>query len=407
MNFGRGLVIALFVALAGCGGGGSSAQPAPLITAPPQPDGSFVANGTNTATLTLKFPVRSSTAGAKRAPAYVSPSSTQLLVTISTYNGSSTLPSFVPSTPTTIALTTTGGSPNCSVSASIETCTATVPAPPGSVGYTFTVEDGSGTALATLSTTLAIAQGQTNSALAISLQGIAATVALTPPSLTANSAIAAPGSAIALTAFDPDGNQITGSTAFNNPITLTDNDSSGATQLSVNSGTAASSVVVTKPTDVVTIQYSGLAIVPFTIGWTGSDIAASTATVPTSSQPIAFSGTTLDSVVGDVNYNKPTLYFYFPTVAPQALSISESGWSNAPYNRFFNYALDPTSCGSGGSAVATVSPASGSAVSYSVTPQNDGICKITVSDFTGGQTAVAWIAVDSTSFSVNSKGRVK
>jgi hypothetical protein len=407
---GRAFAVAIVAALAGCGGGGGgSASPSVVVTPPPQPDGSFTANGTNTATLTLKFPVRSSTAGTKRAPAFVSPSSTQLVVTITSYNGSSTLPSFVSPATTTIALTTTGASPNCTISGPTETCTATVPAPPGSVGYTFTLEDGSNTPLATLATTLTIVQGQANASLAVTLEGIPATVALTPPALTANTALTAPGSAITFSAADPDGNAIGGTAPYANPITLTDNDPSGATQLSVNAGTAAASVTVAKPSDVVTIQYSGLAIVPFTIAWSGTGITAGNVMLTPALQPITFSGTTPDPA----NLNQPTLFFDAPTAAAQTLGVSENGWTNAPYNKTVSYALDsnpadsPGYCGTGGSLVATLSPASGTAASYAATPQNDGICKVTVTDFPGGQTAAAWLAVDSTTFTINNKGRVK
>ena len=44
---------------------------------------------------------------------------------------------------TLVALTTTGGSPNCTVAAGTETCTVPVSTPPGSVNYTFTIVDGS------------------------------------------------------------------------------------------------------------------------------------------------------------------------------------------------------------------------------------------------------------------------
>ena len=90
----------------------------------------------------------------------------------------------------------------------------------------------------------------------------------------------------------------------------------------------------------------------------------------------------------------------------QTLTISETGWSNAPFNHVFQYALDPATCVVPAGPVATVSPGSPSGgTSLVVTPMNTGICKMTITDFAGGQSSIVWLSVTTSTLTGNAKNR--
>jgi len=377
-----------------CGGGGGS------NISLPQPGSSGGNTTPQKATLTLRFTVGPSTS-AKKRPAYVSGNATQLVVLVNTVNGSSTLPSGVAS-PTTIALTTTGTSPNCTIVGSIETCTAQIPAPPGSVNYTFDLEDSSGALLATATQTFTITSGTAN-ALSLSLGGVAATVTVTGPTLT-------PGTtettALTVTAEDASGFTIGGSTPYNNPFTLRISDTSGATQLSVNGGTAATAVTVNAPTDVISVVYNGEATSNATISSGTSGVTASGTLTALAGAITLPSGTTLDNAANgglatDPNYDQPTVFFG-STGSQQTFTAQEVGWTSAPFDQTLTTTLDSTTCGSGASAVASVASSvnAAGADSIVVNGNNAGFCKMTLSDPFLASTIV-WISVTSSSLSVN------
>ncbi|HTV92869.1 MAG TPA: hypothetical protein VMG98_09155 [Verrucomicrobiae bacterium] len=382
--------------LCACGeGGGSSITPS-------QPGSSGTASSHQTATLTLRFNV-GSPSSSKTRPAYVSGNATQLIVLVNTVNGSSTLPSGVAGT-TTIGLTTTGTSPNCAVAGSVETCTAQVPAPPGSVSYTFNLEDASNDLLATATQTFTITSGTAN-ALSLSLGGVVATVTVSGPS-----PLFVPGtgatSTLTVTAKDASGYTIGGSTAYDNPFTLTIADTSGATKLTVNGGTAATTVTVNAPTDVVAVVYSGEATSNATIGTSTANVTASGTLVAAAGTITLPSGTLPDDagnggLVTDPNWNQPTVFFS-STGVQQTFTAQEAGWTNAPYSQTLTVTLDPTSCGSGGSAVASIASSTnvGGADSIVVNGNNSGFCEVTLSDpFLASITL--WISVTASNFSIN------
>jgi hypothetical protein len=103
-------------------------------------------------------------------------------------------------------------------------------------------------------------------------------------------------------------------------------------------------------------------------------------------KPIVFSGTTTDTnSPSDPNFNQATLTFQTPTAATQNYGVSEAGYAGT-----FTSTPDVATCGSGGSAVATI--ATSDHLTWTVTPHNAGLCKITVTD-TIGQSNLVWISV--------------
>jgi hypothetical protein len=204
-------------------------------------------------------------------------------------------------------------------------------------------------------------------------------------------------------AFDASGALIVGSAPYNNPFTLTDNDGSGATSLT-DGATTGSVVTVGGPNDVVILNFDGEDIDPFTITATIPGKAPQTAgTVQITHSPVTFPGTPNDTQrPSDPNFNQPTVAL---TAIPQTaqFTAAQVGWSDHGTHGF-TVALDPTTCGSGASAVVNVAPAPGTNNrTFNVTSQNPGVCKGTV---TGGppghpQSGTIWFSVTASRIIVN------
>jgi hypothetical protein len=376
MKTSRALIVLATMFLAGCGGGGSSGASAPVAPATQAPpDGALTSNGSNTAQLTIHFAAPgATTASTQRSPKFVSPSTTQITVTVNLVNGAAP-PAWVTPNPQVTALAV---GTNCTLSGGTETCTIPVMAPPGVVNYTFAVSDGTHT-LATLTANETLAQG-TNNSLSVTLQGIASTVAVTGASLAANSSIGS--EVLTVNASDVDGNLIVAPGNYNNPITLTDNDLTGVTSLSVNGVGSSPSVVVTAPTDVVRLNYNGQAVNNFTITASGAGIAG-TGTITSNVDDITFTGTTLDDaghggLNTDANFGQQTIFFATNT-GTQSITGAELGFSNAPYSKTFT--VDPGTivsttggtCGTGPTAVAAVT---GASPTFAITAQQVGVCSM-------------------------------
>jgi hypothetical protein len=383
MKYSRILAVASFLLLAACSGGGGSssspAVPAPLQTSSPITSGS-------TATLTLSFSLDDLSKG--RKPLFVSPNATSIQITVNSVNGNTTLPAGVPRT-TTVALSTAPGG-NCTVAGSTETCTIPIPAPPGVVSYTFSTFDASNNLLASITVSFTIVSGSSNTGLTTTLDGVVKTVPMTVPTLAAGTPQNNPCTIVPFTAKDASGATITGNAPFLFPFTVTDNDNSGHTYLTLNGvGSAGTLVVtVTANSDVVRVCYDGQAVSSFSLTVSGN--GATGGGGGTVLQPITFSGTTPDDSAhggtnADPNFNQPTLTFLGPGAATQPFGVSESGYSGT-----FTAVLDAATCGTGGSAVATIATSDNK--NWTVTPKNAGLCKVTVSD-TLGQSNVLWIRV--------------
>jgi hypothetical protein len=370
----RSLSVFTFVAsaalLAACGGGAgssSSAAPTALPTSAPQ--------AIHRANLVITFPVGHHTSANRKSPQYISPSTTEMVVVINTVNGG--LPPGGAAISETTALTV---GTNCTVSGGTETCTLSVIAPPGSVNYTFNATDGTNV-LSTLTTTIVNTVG-TNNLPSITLQGIVAgTVSVSGAALTANTPVTA-GETLTVVAYDADGNQIVnGSTSANyaNPITLTDNDATGQTKLSVDGHPASSSVITSNPSDVVTLTYTGQAANAFTITASGTGFSGG-GTISVNVNDITFTGTTNDDAAHgglstDPNWGQQTVFFT-ATSGTQNVTAAELGWTNAPYNQQFD--LVPgngtgNTCGTGG-GIATFSASP--ATTFTITAHGVGICSV-------------------------------
>jgi hypothetical protein len=391
--------------LCACGGGGGS-SPGTTISVPPPIQTSSSAQ---TATLTLRWTIGPSSNAKK--PNYISGNAAQLLVLINTVNGSTTLPANVPRS-TTIALTTTGSSPDCTITGTTESCAAQIPAPPGSVNYTFNLEDANGNVLSTATQTFTIVAGTSNPSLMVSLGGVVATVTVSVtgkvsliPSLTAPASIT-----LNVTAEDASGYTISGSTPYNNPVTLTTSDASNATELSVNGGSPANPVILTAPTDSVSLTYTGEATSNATITASGTGVSGG-GTIPAEPGTITLlSGTALDSAANgglatDPNFNQPTVFFS-STGVQQTVTATETGWTN-PFDQTLVVALDSSYCGSGASAIASVASNTTSAGTDAIVfnGNNVGFCEVTLSDGLLASTTL-WVTVTTGSLQVNSRPRV-
>lgn len=404
------LAVVAALALAGCGGGGGgSVAPAQPVVVPTTAPTTTPLGSMQSAKLTLRFPV--STGGTKshaRNPKFVDATNAAALVTIiNTYNGSATLPSWLAAyATTTVALSTSGGSPNCAVSAGIETCTVTVPAPPGSVNYTFNVTDAASTVLSTNTATESIAQGTTTVINNVTLQGVLASATIAPAVLTANVPQSA---ALGITIADPDGATITGSTTPYNGSSVTLTSNSAHLQLSVG-GAYAASVVIATPGDAanLTFSYDGEALaanaITLTATKTSDASTLGTVSLSTINSAATFSGLTVadsahGATSGQPNYNQPTEFFATTGQTQSLVTASELGFTNAPYNLALTATAD-AGCGSIISGVSIGAPSGGSQTITVTSGPTPGICKINVSDGLGDDTFY-WTSVSAASFGVN------
>jgi virginiamycin B lyase len=242
MHATRAASVAVAVALAGCGGGGSSAAPGRAPATTKQLPVTFA----------ITVPrAGSATNGHRRRPAYIS-AATQSAVVDVTQAGAA-------ATHTVIACT---GS----------TCAGTVPATIGADTFSIALKDqldGIGNTLATGQTTATVAEGQAN-AISVTFDGVIASVlvalAWSNPPVNSPATIK-----VNLTAEDADGKVIVGPGSYDNPILLSDSDTTGATKLSVSS--------VSSPNDPApTVSYNG--------AWLGGESASATitASVPTNAR---------------------------------------------------------------------------------------------------------------------------
>jgi hypothetical protein len=259
----RAIVVASLLVLAGCGGGGGT-TPSTGSGA----NGGSPSGGGSSSSGSIRFVIPnkgSSGASSSRGPAYVSPSSVSLKVTINSIGGNTSIPSSIPN-PQTTNLTTTGTNPPCAINAGVETCTVPIPVPTGSVSYTFDLYDATGATgnhLATATQTLTNVAG-TNPPVSVGLSGIVAKVAVTgTPAFQLETAAS---QQLSIVPEDADDNPITGSALYySGSLLITDNDTSGTTGLTLGSASTlpavgASSVTVTSgANDVIYLNYNGAA----------------------------------------------------------------------------------------------------------------------------------------------------
>ena len=271
----------MLLAACGGGGGGASSGGGPIPATPvPSPSASPPStSGTSTARVTITDPVGPSTLGAQRRPKHL-PKSTKTIA-ISANGGAAT--SFAYGV----------NSPTCVISPSTVTCTFDVQVPTGNDAIVVQALNGTGKLLATATVQQAVS-GTT--VVPVTLAGVPSSVTVklqqnTAPTGTATSV------PLAVTAFDADGNAITG--AYATPVTLTDDDKSGHTAISPNP--------VPSSTTAVGLTYDGgvaNARISSALAGSGSDgfasgVAAHEYAVPSGTPATSNSGTGTIVLGGD------------------------------------------------------------------------------------------------------------
>jgi len=372
----RLISLAGVLALSACAGGGGE----PLAQTPPQPQPAGYSGPLYAPQFTIRIPAPSSVG---RRPQYVTANILSIQIVLNTVNGAAPPSGLVLSVTTNIA-------PGSCASG----CTISGPSsPPGSDNFTLTTFDATnagGGAISTATTTLTIVQGTANSN-TITLLGIPHSFTLSGiPAGTAGTAFGSPAT-ITLTVKDVDGNTITGTYA--NSVTIADSDLSSLTQgsaLSINGAAVASSVTSTASSDVLTLNYGGLAILPATLTVSATGATNATATFAPTLQPIVYTG--------PLNGSTPEIDLYATsgTGSTGAFTASETGWTNGPYSKNLSLTV-PAGC----STIATASPASGT--SFTVTSAASpaaGTCTMTLGDSVG-QTKALTVTYSTSTFPVN------
>jgi hypothetical protein len=362
-------------------------------TSSPSPRSTATATAAPAGTASLSFTVKRNGSSAKRSTRALPLAAAQLVVTINSVNGSTTLPTGYQAQ-TTIALSSAAGG-NCTADTTGTTgmnCTVTIPAPPGTVNYTFTMLDSGSHQLATVSVSETVSG--VNPAFTVGLNSIVASVTIVSPAITWGQTSSGP---LSITYFDASGAQIVGGT-FANTVTITDGETTSSTELILGSGTPGKSVTVTQDGDVVTFTYDGSPIsgFTFTIGVSGGGPGGTVPVNPvTPTTPITFTNTDNGTISTDPNYQQPTLFF--STLGQnRSFTAFESGWSDV--GNSFTIALDPTTCGTGGSAAFTLTSTDNK--TFSVTSVSPALCKATVTG-APGQHVTLWLSVSTAPITIH------
>jgi hypothetical protein len=269
--------------------------------------------------------------------------------------------------------------------------------PPGSDAFsvtTFDAADATGNQIAKTPApqTFTVTAGAANGPFTITLDGIPASFTL--GAITAGTAGTASSQTLSIAVLDADGNTIAGTYA--NPVTLSDNDASAdlvnGTSLKVGAGAAAASVTLNSSTDAaaVTLAYGGLALASPNVALSAAGATGSSRTFTIALQPI---------VVTPASTN---LYAISGTGSTGSFAVSETGWSNAPYNKTFT--LGTPTC-STGTAAATFALATVDHLTWTDTAPASpvaGNCTVPITDFTGsGHSGSVTLTFTTGSFTVN------
>jgi hypothetical protein len=370
------LVLASTLFLTACGGGAGAGRSSLPRTMPAT--GPTLGTSAQNVSLTFSIPAVAPSSKA-RSPKFIPASAASVSISVTSANAP-------PVTMMANINTTT-----CPPVNGLLTCSLSIGAPLGSDTFSITLfagANGTGTPLAAGTTQSTIVANAANN---LTVQLLPASGSITinvTTTLVAGSAQS--GIPVAIVQNDGSGNRITGT--LPNPLTLVNGDGSGATTLKVN---GVAGTIVRASTDAVTLDYTGLALAPFTLGVSAAQsnlnaaIIITPAMLATTLAPITFSGTVVDATPGDANFGAPTLMFASSTSASQTITMSELGWSSAPFAGQFTLRADPLTCGTGVAPIVTTSTDDGRSVA--VTPQTAGLCKVTVAG--GPQNAIFWIAV--------------
>lgn len=339
-------------ALAACGGGGSMPATAPA-------GGSAPFTGTLAPTSFSLVVPAAGTSEAARRPAYISSASQSIVITLTLVAGNA--PAAGITTTVTSALT------NCASG-----CTVPGPnAPPDNDTFTLTIFDGTngtGHALSTATVVVSVNTGVANTASA-TLLGIPATFSVTGIAAMAAGTPLGAG-AFSVSALDGAGKTITGT--FAHPITVTSSLSTGTFAFAANGAAANNSTTLNASTDTIALSYTGLAVAPATMNVSATGATTATPALAPVLAPVTPTCTSScnGSSVSPANSLGATGTF----------TVSETGWSNSPYNQNFTVTA-PAAC----STVASVAPASGTSftVTRAVGALSGATCNLTVADGAG------------------------
>jgi Glycine rich protein len=211
------------------------------------------------------------------------------------------------------------------------------------------------------------------SQLKLTLAGLPAQIAITAPSAVAGTAFAQPA-AIDVDAADADGYTIVG--PYAQPITLTDSDATGATAIAT-SGKDTPSGELLASSDVATLSYTGLAIVPATLTATvkGTSISAGASFAPTLQPIVIVTGDTQNPSFAGIDMTE----YGTGKGTGGTIAASEAGWTSAPYSKTFTAAI-ATTC----THIATFVPANGTTfVVHDINNPSTGECTVTLTDGVG------------------------
>ncbi len=284
----RALAVLALAGLAACGGGAQS-----KVTPGAPASSSTPGAATTSAQFTITVPLAATVSSAQRAPAYVSPATKSVTITLSAVNGSAYTGS-----PNTIASNLATTNPNCS--GSPLTCTVSAPAAAGTDVFVVAAYDQpqaaaypatpAGNLLSQATLSVAVTANQANTAATpLILSGAAATFVIAGlPGATAGTAFGAP-QAFIVNAKDASGNTIVG--AYLRAVTLSDSDTSGATAIATSGSDGPPALTLLSSSDTATLSYTGATLASATI-----TAAAASATSGTAVFTPAAPGTTLSNL---------------------------------------------------------------------------------------------------------------
>ncbi len=367
-------------AAVGCGGGGSGAPPVPATAG--NPPGAMM-----NARVSIVIPL--SGPASQRHPAYVSPSTQSLSVTVASVNGATPSPQ---ASPVVIPLTTSGTNAPCTTTSQGLSCTVTVQVPIAKAVVlliqTYASTNGTGTPLSTGSSP-AVDTTQPNAAFNLTLGGIPNTITISGAGLSSGGTISFPADntthtlTLQISAKDAAGNTIIAPGSFATPIMLS----------VVTSPAGASSHITLSQTTITSPGPSG-GSTAVTVTYDGSPALTSAAV--TASAGSASSVVSVNPLI--VSPTGPQT-LYVGQTTPLTLTVSEAGYGGAftvtgtgsPSSPLLVVTCSPSSCSPtspGGSVAITFVPAaatsgatlavqdaSGTAISipYTVTSTSGGI----------------------------------
>jgi hypothetical protein len=351
------LTLAAIVALAGCGGGGGGTAPQqPTPTSAPIQQGSFV-----TPQFTIRIPART-TSGKDRKPQFVSSHTASVKITL-TANSAGV---------TGIQPATTDISPTCGAGG----CTATVngpPSPPGTDSFLVDTYDGTaatGNALNAAQLNGVVITAGTANSQSITLGAIPAggTLSIAALPTTWHAGTTGQNATLSISAVDAHGDTIPAAQTPNVffvdaagnavSVTVTDPDTSlhgtcvAASTSSCTSG-ASTSVTFSGPDATQKFNYDGLGENPVTLTAAITGATSGTAAFqPILNAPVFNSSKATPTGVALSASPEIDLFATSLVGSTGTESFTESGWTNAPYNRALTFANTGT-CTSGAGISAT------------------------------------------------------